>query len=82
MAKERITLMLPAGLWDQVKRYAARRRCSASAIAAEGLQHVLQQDDRAARLAALERLDQYHVAVGSPEQLEEEIQRGRMANLT
>jgi len=50
MAKERVTLMLPAGLWERVKAQAARQHKSASELAAEGMARLL-REDQGARMA-------------------------------
>lgn len=59
MPRERITLMLPQGLWDRVKAQAARQHKSASQLAAESMSQLLQADDEARlaeRLAAVEAI--------------------------
>jgi len=49
MPKQRVTLMLPEGLWDRAKATAARQHTSASELAAEGLARLLQEADDAGR---------------------------------
>jgi hypothetical protein len=77
MAKERVTLMLPAGLWDQVKAQASRRHVSASELAAEGMVRVLKEEQEARReerMRAVERLLAVDLGpMGTPEELRELI---------
>ncbi len=59
MAKERVTLMLPAGLWERMKAQAARQHKSASSLAAEGMARLLQQEQgtrTAERMKAVETI--------------------------
>ena len=81
MPKERVTLVLPPGLWEKTKRLARERRTSASELTAQALQKLTQENDMEARLAAVRSLASYNLPVGTPEEIEDEIIAGAIACL-
>ena len=85
MAKERVTLMLPQGLWQRVKAQAARQHKSASELAAEGMARLVREADEAGmeeRMRAVEAIINAGLDVpADPAELKREIQEAYSAHI-
>ena len=77
MARDRITMTMPEGLWPELKRVAAARHKSASQFAAEAIMEAVEEEQKRMRLEAVARMKEMRFPVGTPEEIEEEIERGR-----
>lgn len=80
MPRDRITMTMPEGLWPELKRVAAARHQSASQFAAEAIMQALEEEQKRLRLEAVARIKQMRCPAGTPEEIEEEIERGRFMN--
>jgi len=80
MARERVTMTMPEGLWPELKRVAAERQMSASQFAAEAIMEAVEAELKRMRLEAVARMREMHFPVGTPEEIEEQIERGRFMN--
>jgi len=82
MPKERVTLMLPEGLWDQMKAHAARQRKSASQLAAESMARLVRDEDEAGlaeRMAAFQAIINAGLDVpADPEELNRQLAEAYM----
>ncbi|MCE5239844.1 hypothetical protein LLH23_15360 [bacterium] len=77
MARDRVTMTMPEGLWPALKRVAAARQKSASQFAAEAIMEALEAEQKRMRLEAVARIKEMRCPAGTPEQIEQEIERGR-----
>lgn len=77
MPKRRITMNLPDEVWRRTKEAAAACATSASQFTEEALLERLERRQKDVRRAALARLKAMRVPAGTPQEIKEEIERGR-----
>ena len=77
MPKRRVTITLEPDVWRRAQRLARQRKTSASALIEAAIRE-LPDEDRQRRIEAARALIAMSLPVGTPEEMEEEIERGRM----
>jgi hypothetical protein len=81
MPKKRININMDDDLWARIKRNARVHNMSASKYISQKMDAVTHEDDREARRRAVRELASLNIPVGTWEEMEEEIMRGRLEGL-
>ena len=81
MPKARVNLTIDPDLWERTKRLAQERHTSASALVASALEEALRRPNLEARLQAVRRMAARNLPIGTPEEIEAEIELGRSMSM-